>query len=61
MYVQQLVYFCAFYVCWQLGGLEWNSSTPTLLAASRHNMHKNIPIAVHTLPPGDEQKTARNM
>jgi hypothetical protein len=36
-------------------------STPTLLAASRNNAHKNIRIAVHTVPPVDEQKRARNM
>jgi hypothetical protein len=35
--------------------------TPTLLAASRHNKHKNITIAVHTVPLDDEQKSDRNM
>jgi hypothetical protein len=35
--------------------------TPTLPAASRHNTHKNIPIAVHTVPPDDEQKSSGNM
>jgi hypothetical protein len=32
-------------------------STLTLLAASRHNTHKNIPTAVHIVPP-DQQKSA---
>jgi hypothetical protein len=32
LYVQQLVYFCAYYVGWQPVGSEWNSFTPTLLA-----------------------------
>jgi hypothetical protein len=31
------------------------------LAASRHNMHKNTPTAVHIVPPDDEQESARNM
>jgi hypothetical protein len=35
--------------------------TPTLLAASRHNTHKNIPVAVRTVPPDDEQISVRNM
>jgi hypothetical protein len=30
-------------------------------AISQHNTHKNIPIAVHTVPPDDEQKSAQNM
>jgi hypothetical protein len=35
--------------------------TLTLLAASRHNMHKNIPIVVDTVPSDDEQISARNI
>jgi hypothetical protein len=31
------------------------------IAESQHNTHKNIPIAVHTVPPDDEQNSARNM
>jgi hypothetical protein len=45
--------FCAYYVGWQLVG-----STPTLIAAIRHNTYKNIPIAVYTMPTDDEQISA---
>jgi hypothetical protein len=38
-----------------------SSSTPNPLAASWHNTHKIIPIAAHTVPPDDEQKSPRNM
>jgi hypothetical protein len=30
-------------------------------AASQHNKHTNIPIAVHTVTPDDEQKSSWNM
>jgi hypothetical protein len=32
-----------------------------LLTGSQHNTHKNIPSAVHTLPPGEEQISTQNM
>jgi hypothetical protein len=41
-YVQHFEYLCAYYVGWQLVGLEW-----TLLNVSRHNTHTNIQNAVH--------------
>jgi hypothetical protein len=46
LHKQQLVY----YVGWLLPELEWNS-TPTLVAASRHNMHAIYSAA----PPEDKQ------
>jgi hypothetical protein len=52
--------FCVYYIGWLLAGLG-TSSTPTLLAASRHNTHKNIQIAVYEVPLDDEQKSVRNM
>jgi hypothetical protein len=35
--------------------------TPTLLAASRHNTTESIQIFLDTVPPDDEQISARNM
>jgi hypothetical protein len=32
---------------------DW-SSTPTLVAASRHNTRCNVPIVVYAAPPEDE-------
>jgi hypothetical protein len=42
-------------------GVQCWSGTPTLLAVSRHNTHKNIPIAIRTVPADGEQKSTRNM
>jgi hypothetical protein len=39
-------------VCYKLAELEWNT-TPTLLAASRHNMHTIHQF--YTVTPDDEQ------
>jgi hypothetical protein len=50
-------------LCWLAAGrvVMELSSGPTLLPASRRNTHKNIPAAVYTVPPDDEQISARNM
>jgi hypothetical protein len=49
--------FCAYYVDWLLAGLVWNHSNPasSLLALYA----QKIPI-VDTVPPDDEQLSARN-
>jgi hypothetical protein len=46
--------FYVYYVGWLLAGSEW--TTPT---ASQHNTHKNS--TVRTVPPDDEQISARKM
>jgi hypothetical protein len=40
---------------------KWYIFVRIMSAGSRHNTHKNIPFAVHTVPPYDELKRARNM